>query len=116
MGRRATQPPARLSFRQRLGALVPPSDFVQQTPEGRDVSRYIDSPNFVMPSRDMDPPSLTAEQEREIAEQHATETDDLRAAIADTLDDYGGELLDMDDRRRIVTEVFDAWAAKRIGR
>jgi hypothetical protein len=80
------------------------------------MSRYIDSPNFSMPEQDMDPPGLTAEQEQEMFEQIATETMDLRAAIMNTLSDCCGELLDMTDRRKIVTEAFDAWVAAALGR
>lgn len=67
-------------------------------------------------SRDMDPPSLTETREREIAEQYETEVTDLRIAIMDTLSDYRGEHLDMDDRRKIVSEAFDAWAAALLAR
>lgn len=80
------------------------------------MSRYIDSLNFVMPEMDMDPPSLTAEQEEEIADQYGRETDDLRAAITDALAEYRGNLLDMADRRKIVTEALDAWCAAALGR
>lgn len=79
------------------------------------MSRYIDSPNFTMPSRDMDPPSMTEAEEQELHEQIATERADLREAIMVALDEYCGEHLDMDDRRQIINDTFSVWRAKRLG-